>query len=284
MWTITFLFRKSINQRDSDINAMWGVARSVFAKVSVKCVLKQCFLCFLLDSIAASLFENNWLMTRFNYHYWYWGKVPCLNVCSLLTCGASMAQLAVLADTQDTISKQVYKHILSYGPVSLFVYLCTANCHQHFEVKEDKHCFQVILWKEMVSSSYIWLHIPSSYGPWPDESPAKWVFFLHDIYFISIFFKVFYKKRGVVKNGQLFVIFFAVFVPYITIIGALKRILQKEKVIFTQLLGSPIPPILLLCHNMVGERYSIRVKSYEGHGKCIFETPHNDMKCVLSCN
>ena len=169
MWTITFLFRKSINQRDSDINAMWGVARSDFAKVSVKCVLKQCFLCFLLDSIAASLFENNWLMTRFNYHYWYWGKVPCLNVCSLLTCGASMAQLAVLADTQDTISKQVYKHILSYGPVSLFVYLCTANCHQHFEVKEDKHCFQVIFWKEMVSSSYIWLHIPSSYRPRPDE-------------------------------------------------------------------------------------------------------------------
>ena len=28
--------------------------------------------------IAASLFENNWLMTRSNYHYWYWGKVPCL--------------------------------------------------------------------------------------------------------------------------------------------------------------------------------------------------------------
>ena len=114
--------------------------------------------------------------------------------------------------------------------------------------------------------------------------PRNEFFYLHDIYFISIFFKVFYKKRGVVKNGQLFVIFFAVFVPYITIIGVLKRILQKEKVIFTQLLGSPIPPILLLCHNMVGERYSIRVKSYEGHGKCIFETPHNDMKCVLSCN
>ena len=73
-------------------------------------------------------------------------EARCL-VYSRLTCGASMAQLAVWGDTQDTISKQVYKHILSYGPVSLFVYPCTANCHQHFEVKEDKHCFQVILWK-----------------------------------------------------------------------------------------------------------------------------------------
>ena len=38
--------------------------------------------------------------------------------------------------------------------------------------------------------------------------PRNEFFYLHDIYFISIFFKVFYKKRGVVKNGQLFVIFF----------------------------------------------------------------------------
>ena len=117
------------------------VAMSVCANVSVKYVLQQCFLCFLLDSIA-SLFENNWLMT--DPIIITDTEARCL-VYSRLTCGASMAQLAVLADTQDTISKQVYKHILSYGPVSLFVYPCTANCHQHFEVKEDKHCFQVIL-------------------------------------------------------------------------------------------------------------------------------------------
>ena len=123
-----------------------------------------------------------------------------------------MAQLAVFADTQDTISKQVYKHFLSYEPVSLFVYPCTANCHQHFEVKEDKHCFQLILWKEMVSSSYIWLHIPSSYGPWPDESPREMSFFICMIYILYPYFSKFsIKKRGVVKNRQLFVIFFCSF-------------------------------------------------------------------------
>ena len=31
--------------------------------------------------------------------------------------------------------------------------------------------------------------------------------------------------------------------------------------------------LVLLCHKMVGERYSKGVKSYKGHEKCIFETP-----------
>ena len=33
---------------------------------------------------------------------------------------------------------------------------------------------------------------------------------------------------------------------------------------------------------MVGERYSRCVKSYKGHEKWIFDTPHDEMKCILS--
>ena len=33
---------------------------------------------------------------------------------------------------------------------------------------------------------------------------------------------------------------------------------------------------------MVGLRYSGGVKSYKAFEKCIFETPHNEMKCVIA--
>ena len=63
----------------------------------------------------------------------------------------------------------------------------------------------------------------------------------------------------------------------------MKQILQKKKVIFIQLLESTILPycLLLLCHKMIRQRYSGSVKGMKIE-KCIFETPHNEIKCISS--
>ena len=71
----------------------------------------------------------------------------------------------------------------------------------------------------------------------------------------------------------------AMFLSSLMILCVLKQIFHKKKVIFIQLLGSPILPfcLLLLCHKIVEERYSGGVKGMKMH----FETPHNEINCVL---
>ena len=69
------------------------------------------------------------------------------------------------------------------------------------------------------------------------------------------------------------------FLPKIMIICVLKRILHKEKVIFIQLLESPILPygLLLLCYK-IGQQYRGGRKGI----KNIFEIPNNEIQCLLS--
>ena len=56
--------------------------------------------------------------------------------------------------------------------------------------------------------------------------------------------------------------------------------LHKKKVIFIQLLKSPIPP--LNDHLQEAAPLDDYLPRQKGHEKCIFETLHNEMKCVLS--
>ena len=78
------------------------------------------------------------------------------------------------------------------------------------------------------------------------------------------------------------------------ILCVLKRILHKKKSIFMQLLESPIPPLTAaalrmtickrpvpLCHHLQEAGPSFW-QPRKGHEKCIFETLHNEIKCVLS--
>ena len=65
--------------------------------------------------------------------------------------------------------------------------------------------------------------------------------------------------------------------PYVIITCVLKRILHNKQVIFIQILESPSPPY---CYFSV--RKLSGVQWSKKHEKCIFESPHNDMKDVLS--
>ena len=80
--------------------------------------------------------------------------------------------------------------------------------------------------------------------------------------------------------GQVFVIFFVFFWPYIMVMCVLKRILHKKKSIFLQVLESRIPPLTAAARRMtICKRPA---PHFDHHEKCIFETLHNEMKCVLS--
>ena len=64
------------------------------------------------------------------------------------------------------------------------------------------------------------------------------------------------------------------------IICVLKRILHKKKVILIQLLESPIPPFTAAGGTPTPP--DDHLQPPKGHEKCIFETLHNEIKCVLS--
>ena len=78
------------------------------------------------------------------------------------------------------------------------------------------------------------------------------------------------------------------------IICVLKQILHKKKSIFMQLLESPIPPLtaaalrMIICKRPVPPDHHLQEagpsfwQPQKGHEKCIFETLHNEIKCVLS--
>ena len=58
----------------------------------------------------------------------------------------------------------------------------------------------------------------------------------------------------------------------------------EEKVILIKLLEFPIFPITVCCCSVSkwSDSAIAEAKWAIGHEKCIFETPHNEIKCVLS--
>ena len=73
--------------------------------------------------------------------------------------------------------------------------------------------------------------------------------------------------------------FFVLFWPFFFIICVPKRILQKNKSIFKQLLEFPIPPLTAAALQIIICKRPALILNHE---KGIFVTPHNEVKCVLS--